>query len=122
MRPAVRIISVRRLSTQQYHEVADDCLESILAAYESLSEKVPEVDVELSQGVLSLELPNLGAYVINKQPPNKQIWLASPVSGPKRFDYIDDKWVYARDKTTLGAILRSETLQAVNQELGLDLE
>lgn len=117
-----RIISSRGLSTQQYHEVADECLESILAAYEALSEKVPEVEVELSQGVLSLELPHLGAYVINKQPPNKQIWLASPVSGPKRFDYVDEKWVYARDKSTLGAILKSETLQAVNQELGLDLE
>lgn len=26
--------------------------------------------------------------MLNKQPPNKQIWLSSPVSGPKRYDYV----------------------------------
>ena len=30
--------------------------------------------------------PNVGTYVINKQTPNKQIWLSSPISGPKRYD------------------------------------
>uniref|UniRef100_A0A914RUA2 Frataxin n=1 Tax=Parascaris equorum TaxID=6256 RepID=A0A914RUA2_PAREQ len=25
-----------------------------------------------------------GTYVINKQTPNRQIWLSSPISGPKR--------------------------------------
>ena len=32
-------------------------------------------------GVLTLKLPSSkGTYVINKQPPNKQIWLSSPTS------------------------------------------
>jgi len=26
--------------------------------------------------------------VINKQPPNRQIWLSSPISGPRRFDWV----------------------------------
>ena len=26
-----------------------------------------------------------GVYVINKQTPNKQIWLSSPISGPQRY-------------------------------------
>ncbi len=30
-------------------------------------------------GVLTLDLGQQGTYVINKQPPNKQIWLSSPV-------------------------------------------
>lgn len=45
-------------------------------------------------GVLEVSLPPSGTYVINKQPPNKQIWLSSPVSGPKRYDFValfDDK-------------------------------
>ena len=29
-------------------------------------------------GVLTLKLGSKGTYVINKQPPNKQIWLSSP--------------------------------------------
>jgi len=31
-------------------------------------------------GVLTLDLGSHGTYVLNKQPPNKQIWLSSPVS------------------------------------------
>jgi frataxin len=30
-------------------------------------------------GVITLDLGQRGTYVINKQPPNKQIWLSSPV-------------------------------------------
>lgn len=70
-------------------------------------------------GVLTLVLPPHGTYVINKQPPNKQIWLASPLSGPKRYDYIDHKWVYSRDQSTLGDLLREET-KLVTDKLGID--
>lgn len=60
-------------------------------------------------------------YVLNKQPPNKQIWLSSPISGPKRFDWVvmaegmNDKegsgvgdWIYMRDGTSLTELLRKE--------------
>lgn len=59
--------------------------------------------------------------MINKQPPNKQIWLSSPVSGPKRYDYViigdgqNQKegtglgdWVYLRDGSTLSGLLMEE--------------
>ena len=38
-----------------------------------------DADIELSQGVLTLNLGALGTYVINKQAPNRQIWVSSPV-------------------------------------------
>jgi frataxin len=72
-------------------------------------------------GVLNVEHGKIGTYIINKQPPNKQIWLSSPISGPKRFDYVvlsegqDQKegggvgeWVYLRDGTSLSESLRKE--------------
>jgi frataxin len=72
-------------------------------------------------GVLTLTFPPIGTYVINKQPPNKQIWLSSPISGPKRYDYVvlsegqDSKegtgagdWVYLRDMSTLSSLLLHE--------------
>lgn len=75
----------------------------------------------LQAGVLTLSFPPIGTYVINKQPPNKQIWLSSPISGPKRYDYVilgegqDSKqgtgagsWVYLRDMSTLQDLLQSE--------------
>jgi frataxin len=69
---------------------------------------------------------DIGTYVINKQPPNKQIWLSSPKTGPKRYDYVvlgesqQEKqdtamgdWVYIRDGTTLNDLLI--------EEIGIDL-
>jgi frataxin len=78
-------------------------------------------------GVLTLSLgPDVGTYVINKQPPNKQIWLSSPKTGPKRYDYVilgegqhekqdtaTGDWVYLRDGTTLSDLL--------TEEIGVDL-
>ena len=32
-------------------------------------------------------------WVLNKQAPNKQIWLSSPLSGPMRFEYTVSKAV-----------------------------
>lgn len=106
---AIRMYSSTELSIDEFHKRSNETLELILENYEKLGEKFTAVDVELAEGVLSLELPPNGSYVFNKQPPNKQIWSASPLSGPKRFDYIDGKWVYSRDGSTLGDDLRTET-------------
>ena len=96
-------------------------------------------------GVLTLNLSDKGTYVINKQPPNKQIWLSSPfrlvtfcsclyaiakeihipkISGPKRYDYIEQKdgWYYSRDGVSIGELLESELSQALNRKITLGLE
>lgn len=72
-------------------------------------------------GVLNVSFPGIGTYVINKQPPNKQIWLSSPLSGPKRYDYVvytggqnqkEDTavgdWVYLRDGSTIDDLFVEE--------------
>lgn len=71
--------------------------------------------------MLTLNLPPTGVYVINKQPPNKQIWLSSPTSGPKRYDFVvqgegqdakegtgTGEWVYLRDGSSLSDVLLKE--------------
>ena len=70
----------------------------------------------------------MGTYVLNKQPPNKQIWLSSPISGPKRFDWVvsgegqhekegagKSQWIYTRDGTALSSLLRKEV--GINVEI-----
>ena len=63
--------------------------EDIVDSTASLS----EADVSLSNGVLTVQLPDVGTYVINKQAPNRQIWLSSPRSGPARFDFVHERYV-----------------------------
>lgn len=86
--------------------------------------------------MLTITFPPHGTYVINKQPPNKQIWLSSPVSGPKRYDWLGEQpkveeskkgedgspvvdgvagdWVYMRDGSLLSELLKGE--------IGVDME
>lgn len=76
---------------------------------------------------MTIRVPEKGTYVINKQPPNKQIWLSSPISGPKRYDWctVGDgqadkegtgavRWTYLRDGSSLN--------QLILEELGMDLD
>ncbi|RPA81967.1 Frataxin, partial [Ascobolus immersus RN42] len=95
---------------EEYTLRSNHTMETLLEKLEEMIEKVPEADVEYSSGVLTLVWPKNGTYVINKQPPNKQIWLSSPLSGPKRYDYEPEtgKWVYLRDGSTLDGLLKTE--------------
>ncbi|KAI8960025.1 Frataxin [Daldinia sp. FL1419] len=105
------------ITVAQYHDLADEYLDAVLNRFEELQDEHGEIDVEYSSGVMTVKIPNVGTYVINKQPPNKQIWLSSPVSGPKRYDYVQSDegqnakgdWVYRRDGSTLSDLLFKET-------------
>ncbi|GAB5586820.1 Mitochondrial matrix iron chaperone [Umbelopsis nana] len=110
------------MSPGEYHKASDMALESILEVLESIGdeEDIDGFDVEYSQGVLTLKLGANGTYVLNKQPPNKQIWLSSPKSGPKRYDYDaqHNKWFYARDNHTIDEVLNTE----LSEILGMDVK
>jgi frataxin len=43
--------------------------------------KYQDLDVDLSDDILYITLPNNRQYVINKHSPSRQIWVSSPVSG-----------------------------------------
>ena len=63
-----------------------------------------DFDIENSMAVLTVALGGgRGTYVINKQGPNRQIWVSSPFSGPLRYDYQQGTktWVYNRDGSAM---------------------
>uniref|UniRef100_A0A8C9BRA0 Frataxin, mitochondrial n=1 Tax=Phocoena sinus TaxID=42100 RepID=A0A8C9BRA0_PHOSS len=71
-------------------------------------------------GVLTIKLGgDLGTYVINKQTPNKQIWLSSPSSGPKHYDWTGRNWVYSHDGVSLHELLATELTHALKTKLDL---
>ncbi|KAF9557848.1 Frataxin [Agrocybe pediades] len=104
---------------EEYHNLADEAMDNLLETMETLVEERGDADQEVDyhSGVLTLNLGKHGTYVINKQPPNKQIWLSSPISGPKRYDFHEDTgtWVYSRDNSTLDGLL-SEELSSIFSE------
>lgn len=97
------------LADRRYFKLADKTLSDILTELEREADtnEILE-DVEYSDGVMNVTVAGLGTYVLNRQPPSKQVWLSSPLSGPKRFDYVDGTgWIY-RDGTQLKALLDEE--------------
>ncbi|KAK2768492.1 Mitochondrial chaperone Frataxin [Arachnomyces sp. PD_36] len=126
---SIHVTEPSPLSEEQYREYAEDYFNLLMTQLEQLQEDGIDVEAEYSAGVLNVTVPNIGVYVLNKQPPNKQIWLSSPVSGPKRYDWVvqGDKmeekqdtneftggqWIYLRDGSNLSVLL--------NKELGVNM-
>jgi frataxin len=86
------------------------------------------IDINYSQGVLNINLGKMGTWVLNKQSPNMQIWWSSPLSGPKRFEYLYDKddsgnnlinghWICTKGKENLIALLQKELLEVTNIDI-----
>ncbi len=74
--------------------------------------------VPVSQsGVITLDLGQRGTYVINKQPPNKQIWFSS-----LDFDSATSQWVDSRNGELLETLLNGELSPSLGVECGIDLK
>lgn len=89
---------------------------------ERLDEAVGDLmDVDLHDGVLTIELDDGGQYVINKHAPTRQIWLSSPSSGAGHFDYDEGRttWVNARSGAELMVLLDQEISSAAGRPSGL---
>ncbi|XP_076173527.1 frataxin isoform X1 [Ptiloglossa arizonensis] len=100
------------LTSVQFEKVTDETLESLTEYFDELIEQsshLLEADVSYGDGVLTVKFGKpYGTYVINRQTPNKQIWLSSPKSGPKRYDFVNGKWIYKYDGKTLHELLNDE--------------
>ncbi|ODV95235.1 hypothetical protein PACTADRAFT_57837, partial [Pachysolen tannophilus NRRL Y-2460] len=106
---------VTELSQSEYNHIADETLENMLCDLETLldTKDCGDADIELTSGILTIVLPPAGTYVINKQPPNKQIWLSSPISGPKRYDYINGEWISLREQERLLDLVGKEIAETL---------
>lgn len=103
---------VAKLSIDDYHTHAEATFEQVLEELDAFFEeqRIMEAEVDEEAGVMEINCSE-GTYVINKQPPTKQIWLSSPISGPKRFDYHAGQWVCLRDGVKLADLLQTEMSQ-----------
>ncbi|XP_028619919.1 frataxin, mitochondrial [Grammomys surdaster] len=111
------------LDETAYERLAEETLDALAEFFEDLADKpytLEDYDVSFGDGVLTIKLGgDLGTYVINKQTPNKQIWLSSPSSGPKRYDWTGKNWVYSHDGMSLHELLARELTKALNTKLDL---
>ncbi|XP_052756058.1 frataxin homolog, mitochondrial [Galleria mellonella] len=129
--PCLRLFSASKnvespppVNPADFEEICNETLESLCEYFEELVEQSSNLkgaDVTYSDGVLTVFLgADYGTYVINRQSPNKQIWLSSPVSGPKRYDLIPKNggyWVYRHDGVSLHRLLQDEISKIVENKV-----
>ncbi|CAH2071814.1 unnamed protein product [Thlaspi arvense] len=100
------------LQEDEFHRLANFTINDLLEKIEDYGDNVQidGFDIDYGNEVLTLKLGSLGTYVINKQTPNRQIWMSSPVSGPSRFDWDQDAnaWIYRRTEAKLHKLLEEE--------------
>ena len=98
-----------------YEKISYETLDSLCEFFDEIPEKFPvtdEFDVSLDNGVLTVAVSkSVGTFVINRQSPNRQIWLSSPISGPKRYDYVNKSWLYSADGKYIHELLQEEFSQ-----------
>uniref|UniRef100_A0A182Q5D2 ferroxidase n=1 Tax=Anopheles farauti TaxID=69004 RepID=A0A182Q5D2_9DIPT len=121
-------IATSLIDSVTFVTVCSETLESLVDYFEQIIDETSTLknpDVTYGDGVLTVSFGEpYGTYVINRQLPNRQIWLSSPTSGPKRYDFIPDKrtvnegyWLYRHDSVTLHELLQQEITAIVGRKL-----
>ena len=113
------------VSLQQFHTLSERVLEGIENVAEEFADADPDerVEVEVSGDVLEISVRGGGTFVLNKQTPNRQVWLSSPVPGPQRYNFClrSAMWRNSRDDDVeLTALLADDLEQLLGTRLSFD--
>lgn len=95
---------------------------TLRALFESIDAALEDADVELRDGILTIELGDGREYVINKHAPNRQIWVSSPISGAAHFAYdaAAQTWRSTRGPAELKRLLADELSGVAGTPISLD--
>lgn len=85
----------------EFHQRVDDILASIESQADAFED---DIDCEVSSGILTLELASGSKVIINRQTPNREIWVAAK-SGGFHFRFDAGAWRDTRSNQTLDTLL-----------------
>ena len=96
------------MNETDFHRAVD----AVLARIEGAVEAVDALDVDLESGILTITCPDASRIIVNRQTPNREIWVAAR-SGGFHFAWRDGAWRDTRSAEELFASLaRIVALQA----------
>lgn len=94
------------MNSSQFKQLADETLNNLSELLEKADSEY-KLEIDLLDGILNIELPDGGQYVINKHDASMQIWLSSPVSGATHFSYNNGRWI-ASDRRDFITMIKEE--------------
>ena len=88
------------MNESDFHRAVD----AVLARIEASVEDLQELDVDLESGILTVTCPDDSRVIVNRQTPNREIWVAAR-SGGFHFTLRDGEWRDTRSGDELFASL-----------------
>jgi CyaY protein len=88
------------MNESEFHRAVDE----VLARIERAAEATQGIDADLEAGILTLECPDGSRIIVNRQAPNREIWVAAR-SGGFHFAWKDGAWRDTRSGAELFASL-----------------
>ena len=87
------------LSESEFHRRVDAIVAALEGAFDD-----GDIDAEASGGIVTLTLPDGSRIIVNRQTPNREIWVAAK-SGGYHFRLDGEVWRDTRSAETLDALL-----------------
>ncbi|MEO5694158.1 MAG: iron donor protein CyaY [Usitatibacter sp.] len=100
------------MNESDFHREVD----AVLARIEAAAEVVDDLDVDLESGILTVTCPDDSRIIVNRQTPNREIWVAAR-SGGFHFTSREGAW---RD-TRSGDELFASLARIVRLQAGVDI-
>jgi CyaY protein len=88
------------MNESDFHREVD----AVLARIEAAVESSDSLDVDLESGILTIECADASRVIVNRQTPNREIWVAAR-SGGFHFRKVDGDWRDTRGGEELFASL-----------------
>jgi CyaY protein len=88
------------MTESEFHRAVD----AVLARIERSVEDLDDLDVDLESGILTVTCPDESRVIVNRQTPNREIWVAAR-SGGFHFASRDGEWRDTRSGDELFASL-----------------
>jgi frataxin len=109
------------MDERDFDRMADGVIQRLM---EALEDQVPDAEIDLEGGILTVTLPKSGSYLINKHRPNREIWLSSPKSGAWHFRHdAEAGWISTRvvenERPNLHRLLADELADAIGEPVRL---
>ena len=79
------------MTESDFHRMVD----AVLARIEASAEAEDALDVDLESGILTITCPDASRVIVNRQTPNREIWVAAR-SGGFHFTLRDGRWCDTR--------------------------
>lgn len=109
-------MSSAQISEHDFEQVADQTLRDMLRALDTID----DLEADLQMGVLTIELPDGGKYIVNSHRAARQIWLAAERNA-WHFDYQPARksWHATKDDAELFQTVEAVLSRKIGKPIAL---